>query len=234
MSTGQGIIGNNMFVYCQNNPIIYKDDSGNFVVLTICIATVVGGLVGMGFGALSAQMSGTDVGVGALTGGLTGAICGGLGAVGGIIGTGFAVTATSLSAGAASAGVDYLGQRLNYNIDFECGEITVPFEPDVGSMIHAGVGGTLSTAIGAGIGMGISPNGSLGEVVVGGTLTGYESGLLTGCLDLGIRGLETSWNSPPAQMDVTSLLRKNRYTGIYGFSNFFGDVVGLNRPRLRW
>ncbi len=30
-STGQGILGNNMFAYCQNNPVIYKDTTGNAI-----------------------------------------------------------------------------------------------------------------------------------------------------------------------------------------------------------
>ena len=45
MSTGQGILGNNMFAYCGNNPVIHRDDAGtyywpseihNFVVDDIC------------------------------------------------------------------------------------------------------------------------------------------------------------------------------------------------------
>ena len=28
-STGQGILGHNMFAYCQNNPVMYVDTSGN-------------------------------------------------------------------------------------------------------------------------------------------------------------------------------------------------------------
>lgn len=27
-STGQGLLGNNMFAYCGNNPVVYEDDSG--------------------------------------------------------------------------------------------------------------------------------------------------------------------------------------------------------------
>ena len=63
VSTGQGILGNNMFAYCGNNPIIYSDDNGNapfYALKTNCYADpyggglgtyiVVGGLgVGIGF-----------------------------------------------------------------------------------------------------------------------------------------------------------------------------------------
>ena len=33
-STGQGILGNNMFTYCLNNPVIFTDRSGNTCVMT--------------------------------------------------------------------------------------------------------------------------------------------------------------------------------------------------------
>lgn len=39
-STGQGLLGNNMFAYCLNNPVRYADHSGELVV-EISIATVV-------------------------------------------------------------------------------------------------------------------------------------------------------------------------------------------------
>ena len=42
-STGQGILGNNMFAYCGNNPIIRVDSSGEFFN-TICGA-IVGGVI---------------------------------------------------------------------------------------------------------------------------------------------------------------------------------------------
>ena len=31
-ATGQGLIGNNMFAYCNNNPVMYKDPSGTFLL----------------------------------------------------------------------------------------------------------------------------------------------------------------------------------------------------------
>lgn len=32
-STGQGLLGNNMFAYCQNNPVVYVDPSGFLIIL---------------------------------------------------------------------------------------------------------------------------------------------------------------------------------------------------------
>ncbi len=43
-TTGQGVIGNNMFAYCNNNPIQHKDDKGD-----ICFpAAIVGGFINAG------------------------------------------------------------------------------------------------------------------------------------------------------------------------------------------
>ncbi len=41
VSTGQGLLSNNMFAYCNNNPVMYKDSSGQFLIS----ALVVGGLI---------------------------------------------------------------------------------------------------------------------------------------------------------------------------------------------
>jgi len=32
VSTGQGILGNNMFAYCLNNPLVFTDSCGNRAV----------------------------------------------------------------------------------------------------------------------------------------------------------------------------------------------------------
>ncbi len=40
-STGQGIIGCNMFAYCNNNPVIYKDETGQFLKLAVLVVVVV-------------------------------------------------------------------------------------------------------------------------------------------------------------------------------------------------
>ena len=46
-STGQGLLGNNMFTYCQNNPVNLVDPSGDFpwgVVLPIAIPALINGV----------------------------------------------------------------------------------------------------------------------------------------------------------------------------------------------
>jgi len=42
ISTGQGILGHNMFAYCLNNPVMFADPSGN------CAGAVIGALIALG------------------------------------------------------------------------------------------------------------------------------------------------------------------------------------------
>ena len=56
-ATGQGLLGNNMFAYCGNNPIIYSDFTGNsyrIALKTTCQAPLDGGgagaFIGTGIG----------------------------------------------------------------------------------------------------------------------------------------------------------------------------------------
>ena len=77
-STGQGLMGYNMFAYCGNNPIMLSDPSGEFF-LTALIVIGVGAFVGAGTGAYIAACDGGDTGdiiEGAIEGGLTGAAAG--------------------------------------------------------------------------------------------------------------------------------------------------------------
>ena len=41
VSTGQGLIGNNMFAYCENNPVNRKDPAGQFWITALIITAVV-------------------------------------------------------------------------------------------------------------------------------------------------------------------------------------------------
>lgn len=46
VSTGQGVLGNNMYLYCGNNPVVRADDEGGFWNI------VIGAVVGAALGAL--------------------------------------------------------------------------------------------------------------------------------------------------------------------------------------
>ena len=50
-STGQGLLGNNMFVYCGNNPIICADDGGEWWHI------VIGGAIGLVVGAITSAVT---------------------------------------------------------------------------------------------------------------------------------------------------------------------------------
>ncbi len=80
VSTGQGVLGNNMFAYCNNNPVMFMDPAGKFLISALIVigAAVV---VGAGTGAYIAACNGGDNGSiiegaieGALTGGAAAAI----------------------------------------------------------------------------------------------------------------------------------------------------------------
>ena len=73
-STGQGLLGHNMFAYCQNNPSNHIDIEGYFIGALIGGAIgAVGGLIG---GGISAAIKGEDVLAGMASGALGGAVGG--------------------------------------------------------------------------------------------------------------------------------------------------------------
>lgn len=110
-ATGQGLIGNNMFAYCGNNPVNMADTTGNlpFFLLTAAIGAVAGAIIG---GVTAAKNGGNiwaGIGVGAAVGGLAGA---GFGAAAGVILAGSAVattTAVITGAGALASTVSSAG-----------------------------------------------------------------------------------------------------------------------------
>ena len=69
-STGQGILGTNMFAYCLNNPLPTKDAQGNLA------AWIVGGLVGGLIGGTVSALEGNGFAAGFIQGATSGAIAG--------------------------------------------------------------------------------------------------------------------------------------------------------------
>ena len=86
ISTGQGLLGNNMFAYCKNNPLMYIDNNGE-----LPWHILIGGVVGSVIGAASAAVSGGDVFdvvLGAVSGFAGGALtASGVGIVGQVLGS---------------------------------------------------------------------------------------------------------------------------------------------------
>ena len=94
------IIGNNIFVYCLNNPVNMTDTTGNlpFLAITAVIGVVVGAVMG---GVVAAKNGGnvwSGMGIGAAAGGLAGA---GFGAVSGAMLAGSATASTAAVASGA-------------------------------------------------------------------------------------------------------------------------------------
>ena len=65
-----GFLSANMFAYCENNPVMRTDESGEF------FNTVIGAVIGATFGAVSAAIAGTSIWGGALSGAVSGAVAG--------------------------------------------------------------------------------------------------------------------------------------------------------------
>ena len=119
ISTGQGILGHNMFAYCGNNPIIRVDASGRFFLTALIVGAVVGAVIGGTVGGVAAYNSakssgveGTDLfvetiegvgkgaAVGTVLGGLAGATVGAVATCGAVSVAGTAtITASATVAG---------------------------------------------------------------------------------------------------------------------------------------
>ncbi len=123
-STSQGIIGNNMFAYCNNNPIIAADYDGEW--LNIVIGAVVGGAINF----ISAKVQGKSTEeaiVSAACGAFSGAMAGmGLGALGGavsgLIDSGFS-NYRAVKAGEKSIGEAVLGTVVDTAVSTAFGAI---------------------------------------------------------------------------------------------------------------
>ena len=108
-STGQGILGHNMFAYCGNNPISNVDVSGEFFN-TIC-GTIVGGLISAFTRDKNKETFEEAFQRGAVTGFIAGAA---LDVSIATAGTGAAVV-IAVSGGAVAAALDYGWEQKNKN-----------------------------------------------------------------------------------------------------------------------
>ena len=74
-----GLTDKNYFAYCDNNPIMRKDDGGE-LFKEIAIGAVVGGIAGAFWGGLTAAATGDNIAKGMVSGAVSGAISGGVSA----------------------------------------------------------------------------------------------------------------------------------------------------------
>ena len=123
VSTGQGLLGNNMFAYCGNNPVIAADYNGQWLILVI--GAVTGAVVS---GAITWLNGGStdEIIVSATCGAFSGTLA--ASGVGGLAG--------QMLVGAVSSAVDSGYQ--NYN-DYLAGTKTAD-DAVIGTLVDAGMG----------------------------------------------------------------------------------------------
>ena len=183
VSTGQGILGHNMYAYCGNNPVNFVDPSGEFA-----IGIIVGGIVGAVGGIISASISGTSLTAGAISGAFTGATIGAIGeafaasaATAGAATPAYAAIAIAFS-GVAGALGNYINQSINYNECIRNSTIdmntTLEDYVDTKSILISGISGAISGAAGIGIGSVVS--------------TAFTEGALYG-VDKLAKGIADAW-----------------------------------------
>ena len=137
MSTGQGVLGGNMWAYCLNNPLIYEDSQGDLGVIGTllvgaAVGAAIGAIIGGVFGGLTSLANGDGFWQGAASGAITGCVVG---------------VATSISAGFIAGAIGgFIGGALAYYI-------TTP--NDERNFADA-IGAAVDNAIWGGIGGGIA------------------------------------------------------------------------------
>ena len=141
-----GVLSANMSAYCENNPIMRTDESGEF------FNTVIGAVVGATFGAVSAAIAGTSIWGGALSGAVSGAIAGfGVDVAMATVATGpvgvvVAATATFFAGGIGSIVGDAIEAKANGQ-SFQLGSVDTLGRAAIAGVANVVTGG-LNTAVG--------------------------------------------------------------------------------------
>ena len=118
-----GFFGNNMFAYCENNPVNMADNTGEipFFVITAAVGAVIGAVAG---GILAAQTGGNvwaGIGLGAAAGALIGtgagmaagaALAGSITATTGAVVAGGGTLVSTVATGGVGAGATYVANNL--------------------------------------------------------------------------------------------------------------------------
>ena len=108
VQTGQGVLSLNTFAYCVNNPIIFADETGQF------IGAIVGGIIGAISGGISAKSNGRTVLFGVIGGFVGGFVCGAFADAGAALSCVTGGLALAVIGGAlAGAAGNYITQRFN-------------------------------------------------------------------------------------------------------------------------
>ena len=148
-STGHGILGHDMFAYCNNNPIINSDPTGEFLIealVFIGVSAVVGALAGT----FTAACTGGDLTEGTLEGAVLSTIAAAATIFIPILlpsaSAATIVSATFATAGVAGFGIDILTQHISHEFSDNASE---PFQVDWGrsvkTSITTGIAGVIPT-----------------------------------------------------------------------------------------
>ena len=216
-STGQGVVGHNMYAYCGCNPVVRTDNGGD------CFFTALGAAIGFCAGLIDGMITGEDPLKNAQAGAISGAIAGAgvdvglMVAASGPVGWGVAAAAV----GGIASGVVSTGMSTDWNAD--------PLE-----YLAAGVTGGLLNIVSFGLGpVGSVPKGTITDMVNYITLDGMGSwmeNLVTGTImaegGIWITRVVTNNNSlstPPVASASQSNQRNSRSSGQ---SNSSGSRVG--------
>ena len=177
-----GLLGYNMYIYCNNNPIMGTDETGKGWLGAV-IGGLSGAVVGGAFGAINALIHGDDVKtgafLGAVNGGITGAIAGSVAqdiATGGISAVGTATLVVAVSSFATGAATDMVSQSINDDVGLA--------DMDYGSVLQSGV----ETAIFATASVFLPGTGTIaGDAVI---TTVYN--MMTSAFTMGVHAIQNS------------------------------------------
>ncbi len=183
-STGQDILGTNMFAYCNNNPTIYVDSNGDFAISALVVSAIVGGIVGAVYGAINAYAAGEDIRTGAIIGGVAGFFVGLVGGVAGAYKTAVKVLGAAVNA-AIGVAADFISQREQFKIKVKNGTASGKFKVDGVSLIIAG----FHAAAGTVLSYGLTSADTAFEAAATDLTGGFFSTLATATSEMTIRGL---------------------------------------------
>ncbi|MBP3923086.1 MAG: RHS repeat-associated core domain-containing protein [Ruminiclostridium sp.] len=119
--SGAGLLGYNVYAYCANNPVMYKDENGEFLLSALIIGAAVGAVIGGAVSAISQQVTTGEINVGVVVvNAVAGAISGALATTG--IGLGL-----SVGANAALGVATYVGEQVIKGEEITLGGVAVSF-----------------------------------------------------------------------------------------------------------
>ncbi len=196
-STGQGILGINMFAYCLNDPVNHIDSSGKSALLilgVIAAGAIVGGILGA-FNAATSGGSTADVVESVVIGAATGAISAAAGLLSPYWLVGVAPFITGVAGFVIDLGVQAARQYIEKGkLEAEC--LDIPRAVKTG--IETGLG-TAIPAYGSPCANGVD---AVGTMVLWG-----EASALISCGDVAITKLKESWSQQRGGASSRTALR---------------------------